>query len=260
MKFVKALLMFILCTGCVISNNITAQVISGGTVRYQQINKYIFKTTGNPEWDEYAKTLPTEGKFERMLYFSPQQSLYEVAEKEKEAMSEKEMKAMYMASYGKPPKSEKKKIFCDLDKNKETAEVEFMSRIFLIESDIESKDWKLSGTQKEVVGYVCMSAELEMNGLVITAWFSPEIPYSFGPADYFGLPGLVLAVELNGEMALMAIDVELNLSDIDILVKPKNGKKVKQKEFDEIVEEKTEEFLKSGGKEEKYGSKGYNKK
>ena len=45
----------------------TAQEALGGTIIYTRTTTYTFDPTGNPEWDVYARSLPTEGKFEKAL-------------------------------------------------------------------------------------------------------------------------------------------------------------------------------------------------
>ena len=49
--------------------NATAQTPIGGSVVYTRTNTYNFEPTGNDEWEAYAKTLPKEGKFEKVEEF-----------------------------------------------------------------------------------------------------------------------------------------------------------------------------------------------
>ncbi len=67
-------------------------------------------------------------------------------------------------------------------------------------------NWVLSGETKQIGNYLCRkaitsrSSETECCGTYIshiTAWYAPELPYPFGPADYDNLPGLVLEVEID---------------------------------------------------------------
>ena len=76
---------------------------------------------------------------------------------------------------------------------------------------------------------------------VITAWYTPEIPISQGPGDYWGLPGLIL--EVNDERtAILSSKIVLNSEEKIDLEAPSKGKKVNQKEFDKIMAEKIEEM------------------
>ena len=84
--------------------NAAAQLPLGGTVVYTRTTTYTINPTGNDEWDAYARTLPTEGKFEKTLFFTNDASLYDEAALEKEEVSIPQQKAMYFATYGKPPK------------------------------------------------------------------------------------------------------------------------------------------------------------
>jgi GLPGLI family protein len=232
--------------------NVAAQEPIGGTVVYTRTTTYNFEPTGNDEWDAYAKTLPTEGKFEKVLYFTSEASLYDESTLEKEATSEPQQKAMFMASYGKPPKPALKSLYIDFREESKVALQEFMTREFLVVSPLDNKGWKLDPTRKKIGEYVCMKASMNLEGDTVTAWFAPEIPVPAGPAEYYGLPGVVLAVECLGETILLATTINLLPPPAELLVKPESGKKTSPEAFEQIVEEKVEEFKKTGSAESDY--------
>jgi len=76
---------------------------------------------------------------------------------------------------------------------------------------------------------------------VITAWYTPEIPVSQGPGNYWGLPGLILEVN-DGRTAILCSKIALNLDEKVEIKKPAKGKKVNQKEYDKIITEKMTEM------------------
>lgn len=59
-----------------------------------------------------------------------------------------------------------------------------------------------------VLGYECFMAESDYHGRHWKAWFSPEIPMSFGPWKLHGLPGLILKAEANGGFSFIATGLE----------------------------------------------------
>ena len=66
---------------------------------------------------------------------------------------------------------------------------------------------------------------------------------STGPSSYCGLPGVVLAVDINnGDQTITATSVNTDTVDVSKIVKPKDGKKVTQEEFDKIRDEKMKEM------------------
>lgn len=85
-----------------------------------------------------------------------------------------------------------------------------------------------------------MKKELS-NKVTITAWYAIEIPISQGPSKYWGLPGLILEVN-DGKTTILCSKMVLNTKEKLEIKPPKNGKKVTQKEFDTIVEEKMKEI------------------
>jgi GLPGLI family protein len=249
----KQILLTILLLAAIL--NVTAQAPIGGTVVYTRTITYNIEPTGKAEWDAYAKTLPTEGKFEKVLYFTTQASLYDESTLEKEALSLPQQKAMYFASYGKPPKPAVKSLYIDFQEENKVSLQEFMTREFRVESPLENRGWKLDPARKRIGEYVCMKATMNLDGDTVTAWFAPEIPVPAGPAEYYGLPGVVLAVERLGETILLATSIDLTPPSPGVLIKPDAGKKTSPEAFERIVEEKVEEYLKNGPPKEAYDKK-----
>ena len=74
----------------------------------------------------------------------------------------------------------------------------------LIEEKYDKKNWKITSESKKIADYLCYKAiyiknYMGRNGknisIPITAWFAPSLPYSYGPKDYNGLPGLILELQ-----------------------------------------------------------------
>lgn len=56
-------------------------------------------------------------------------------------------------------------------------------------------DWKLTNQDSLIAGYSCKKATLNYVGRQWTAWYTNEIPVSFGPYKFNGLPGLILKIK-----------------------------------------------------------------
>ena len=76
---------------------------------------------------------------------------------------------------------------------------------------------------------------------IITAWYTPEIPVSQGPGNYWGLPGLILEVS-DDKTVLLCSKVVLNPKEKSEIKAPKKGEKVTQAEFAEIMSKKIQEM------------------
>lgn len=75
----------------------------------------------------------------------------------------------------------------------------------------------------------------------ITAWYTPMIPASHGPAEFGGLPGLIL--ELNtGNTTMLCTKVVLNPQEEIVIDIPEKGKEVSREEYRKIVDEKAKEM------------------
>ena len=223
------------------------QEIIGGTVQYELFSKFDFTVFGNdPRVKEWLAGMPRGDKSAKILYFNLNYLLYEEDISVNRIPLDAKVQVMKeKMAYVQPPKPELKRVFIDIDKNIKTEQVELMTRFFLIENEIESQAWKPGINQRKIQGYICKDATMKKGEETITAWFSPNIPVSLGPENYRGLPGLILAVDINGENVLLATSVDLTLPPDGKISRPKNGKMIKQEAFDKLVAEKIDEFAKA---------------
>ncbi len=77
--------------------------------------------------------------------------------------------------------------------------------------------------------------------IIVTAWYTPQIPVNNGPGEYWGLPGLIL--EINADRTTMlCTKIVLNPDEKDDIKKPSKGKEVTRKEYNDIVKQKMEEM------------------
>ncbi|MFD2529723.1 MULTISPECIES: GLPGLI family protein [Polaribacter] len=117
-------------------------------------------------------------------------------------------------------------------KNIKTKEFYHESDVFdeLSLIEIPIKKWKLTQESKIIGGYLCYKAiDLSYKSNSTFAWFTPEIPVSFGPKKFVDLPGLVLEVQLK-RRKIIASKIILNPKEEININKPTKGKRVTAEE------------------------------
>ena len=77
--------------------------------------------------------------------------------------------------------------------------------------------------------------------IVVTAWYTPDIPINQGPENYWGLPGLILEVN-EGKTIILCSKIVMNTKEKKEIKAPSKGKEVTQAEYDKIVTEKMAEM------------------
>ena len=118
-----------------------------------------------------------------------------------------------------------------------------MDKLFLVNTDLRTLKWKITGEQDTVAGYTCMKAVLQNDTNNVVAWFTPQIPVSAGPKDYGQLPGLVLKLDIrNGKHVYRASSVDLKPLQSDAIVIPTKGKEVTDEEFKQLRRDKMKEM------------------
>ncbi len=244
-KSATFLVTFLACM-TISAGSLSGQDPLAGTITYQQVLRYSFENIekahgDNQRTQDWVASLPKEGITVQVLNFNSKLALFEEDEAEKEATPPGLQRAIMYESSLKPASPVVQKVYYDFEKNQRLEQLEYMTRFFLVQSEIEAVAWKLGSEKKKVLEYTCMRATGTLDDQEIVAWFSPEIPVSLGPSVFGGLPGLILAVERNGETAYVATSVRLSPPAEESMVKPDKGSKVTQEEFAAIQEEKEKE-------------------
>jgi GLPGLI family protein len=133
-------------------------------------------------------------------------------------------------------------VYKNLKSKQIVKQVEFFGRTFIIKEDLNPINWKLEQDQKMVGTYNCRKATAVIDSLNVSAWFSPDIPLNDGPDIFWGLPGLILEVDINnGGKTIVANSVKITNNALAIEL-PQRGKEVSQQEFNAIKKEKMSEI------------------
>ena len=87
-----------------------------------------------------------------------------------------------------------------------------------------------------------ISEEIEMpKEITVTAWYTPQIPVSNGPAEYWGLPGLILEINA-ARTTILCSEIIINPEEKATISAPDKGKEVSREEYNEIVKKKMQEM------------------
>lgn len=164
-------------------------------------------------------------------------------------------------------------------------EQEFLGKQFLVVDSLPKLDWQLGAETKTIGQYVCFKAtavkKIEgfdisnfargarnmnttetpkdstntakseqaveaLKEMIVTAWYTPQIPINQGPGTYWGLPGLIL--EINADRTtILCSKIVLNLANKEEMKIPSKGKEVTKEEYNTIVKEKTDEMREQRG-------------
>lgn len=123
--------------------------------------------------------------------------------------------------------------------------ITFLGKTYLVHDTITPPAWKILNDLKEVAGHICMNASLKdtlrkQNTLV---WFALDMPISAGPERFFGLPGIILEVDINDGALIMTadkIDIMPLTTELDVPEKIK-GKKINSRQFMELEDKQIKE-------------------
>lgn len=104
-------------------------------------------------------------------------------------------------------------------------------------------DWLIYNESKIINGFTCYKSEYTLKSInrkgkevkrIVTAWFCPELPYSFGPNGYCGLPGLILELQ-DKNITYGVKKIEFKKNNIEI---PESTKKIEFNEYENILKQR----------------------
>ena len=224
----------------------------------------------DPEMEKaFQEALKKASEKNYLLTFNKSECVYE-----QEQQLEKPQSTVGGMSISVSFSSSEEKKYINAKNKSSSIEDAILGKEFLIVEPIEKPDWQLVDESKKIGEYTCFRAKLlvpvsekqkkeyeeflkkeeikpslfkmqEPKDKMITAWYTPEIPVSFGPNNYWGLPGLILEIN-EPELIILCSKVVLNTKGTTIKV-PNKGQKVSQKEFDAIQKKKYDSMKNEDG-------------
>ena len=142
---------------------------------------------------------------------------------------------------------------------------DLMGKLFLVKDSLTMLEWEFKDDSKIIGKHLCFKATAKktvannqfsfgrrssqnddkpkdsLKIIEVVAWYTPEIPVSHGPGEYWGLPGLIL--EINADKTqIVCTKIVINPKDKAEIKAPKKGTEVGQKEFEEIRTKKMKEM------------------
>jgi GLPGLI family protein len=167
-----------------------------------------------------------------------------------------------------PRRLPKDEVYYNLATKKFKKYEEYAQQPFQLAGEIEAIRWKVDPMQtRQVLGYECMMAtatEKEKRMIFvpnesgqgtmkdtimineITAWFTDAIPTNAGPDKYSGLPGLVLALDINnGVTTFVATHIDKKTVSADDLKINSKGKKVTAEQLQKVKDDHMAEMRKN---------------
>lgn len=157
----------------------------------------------------------------------------------------------------------------NVKENKLIQAQEFYGKRFLVKDDLYKINWKMGTESKKIGQYTCYKAKAfvpkieldwynfswsdlrnknndntensEENLIVVEAWYTPQIPVSQGPAEFWGLPGLILEVS-SGNTTLLCTEIEINNTQQIAIAPPSKGTEITKIDYNSTVKKKMVEM------------------
>ena len=165
--------------------------------------------------------------------------------------------------------------FTDVSKQMQYEERAFFEKEFLIIDSLKQYKWKLSEETKTIAKQLCKKAttmitapQMRMRVSIggggnntdtaantprapketeLVVWYAENIPVSFGPDNYSGLPGVIMEIDQdNGANVTTAVEVSAKYPKKE-LVAPTKGEKMNRVQFQENMQKLMQEMQRGGG-------------
>ena len=178
----------------------------------------------------------------------------------------------------------------NLKENKFVQDQEFFGRQFLITDSLQNLQWQISNETKKIGQYLCIKAtciknvdefdwrsmrgkkpkksndqsvenkdsksvtdDIEVPKTInVVAWYTPQIPVSHGPGEFWGLPGLILEVSAD-QTSILCSKIIINPKEKIEIEAPDKGRVISREDYNATVKLKMKEMR------EMYGGRGRRK-
>jgi GLPGLI family protein len=152
---------------------------------------------------------------------------------------------------------------------------EFYGKKFLVKDELQPIAWKMGTETKQIGQYMCFKAtasvpsnelawydfswgdlgneeakegeEVEVAMTNVEAWYTLQIPVSHGPAEYWGLPGLILEVSA-GNTVMLCSKIVMNPNETVEIQAPEKGKEINKSNYQTTIRTKMGEMRNNRGR------------
>ena len=159
---------------------------------------------------------------------------------------------------------------------------EFYGKQFLVKDKLQAIEWKMGSESRQIGQYTCFKAtasiptaeltwynfswndlradaeakadstvvqklEPEIKMTEVEAWYTPQIPVSHGPGEYWGLPGLILEVSADNTTMLCS-KIVMNPKEKIKIEAPDKGKEITKSLYQETIQGKMLEMRNNRGR------------
>ncbi|PTX61027.1 GLPGLI family protein [Kordia periserrulae] len=152
---------------------------------------------------------------------------------------------------------------------------EFYGKKFLVKDKLHTIAWKMGKETKQIGQYMCFKAtamvskddlewynfswsDLRRNDddgdgtpdvpmIAVEAWYTPQVPVSHGPAEFWGLPGLILEVSADNTTMLCS-KIVINPGEEIKIEAPDSGKEITKEKYQETIRGKMQEMMNNRGR------------
>lgn len=134
----------------------------------------------------------------------------------------------------------------------------YLENTLLVKENDFNWKWKLYAETKKIGRFTCQKASIKFRGRKYIAWFTDEIPVSFGPWKFRGLSGLILEVyEEEDRMRIMVKTIKISNEITDLNMNIDFSKSISLKEYINKKEKIRKEYLTMLSSKLPKGSKPY---
>lgn len=274
--------MFLFCFALLISTSINAQDFQGKAYYFSKttmdMNRF---ARGRQMTEQQKKQMEARMKswLEKtyILTFNKEESIFKEDEKLSSPVNGREA-SVWGSSFSAGPqyKNIKKRLFLQ--------DQEFFGKQFLIKEELKPLEWTMGTETKQIGQYLCFKATAkrpstevdwsrirrntdnkkaegslknktkddkaqsnEIKMIDIVAWYTPQIPVSQGPSEYWGLPGLILEINA-GNNTMLCSKIIINPEEKAKIKAPEKGEEVSKQEYNAIITKKMKEFRENRGR------------
>jgi GLPGLI family protein len=226
-----------------------------------------------PEAEQFKAMVPEFQTNLLELYFTPTQSLFKPAKQQGDQLPSTEGGGnRFGMRFGGGDNAE---TFRDYEKEIVIESRELGPKRYLIEDSLRPVKWKLEDETMTINGFECKKATTTIQGFgmsnfrlggsaiggggrrdssinrmlnekqQVVAWYTEQIETAAGPDNYFGLPGLILYLDID-DGTIVYTAKKLEPLGKDVVVKaPTKGNKITRQEFRQLIQQ---QFQGMGGR------------